>query len=96
VLLKPDSVFSEWYYHLLRPWVHYIPVREFLEDLPEQASWAVKEAPSTALQCLADNLRALAKKHVRKEAAACYWWRLLSAWADKQHEAPRTEGFAPV
>jgi hypothetical protein len=96
VLLKPDSVFSEWYYHLLRPWVHYIPVREFLEDLPEQALWAVKEAPSTALQCLADNLRALAKKHVRKEAAACYWWRLLSAWADKQHEAPRTEGFAPV
>jgi hypothetical protein len=96
VLLKPDSVFSEWYYHLLRPWVHYIPVREFLEDLPEQAAWAVKEAPPAALQCLADNLRALAIKHVRKEAAACYWWRLLSAWAEKQHQTPRTEGFAPV
>ena len=24
------------YYHLLKPWVHYVPVREYLEDLVPQ------------------------------------------------------------
>jgi hypothetical protein len=96
VLLKPDSVFSEWYYHLLRPWVHYVPVREFLEDAEEQAQWAVKDAPPAALQCLRDNLARLARAHVNKDAIACYWWRLLTAWKRQQPEESRTEGFMPI
>lgn len=96
VLLKPDSVFSEWYYHLLRPWVHYVPVREFLEDLGEQAAWTVRGAAPRAQQCLRDNLAALAKKHVNKEAIACCWWRLLSTWKRQQPEESRTDGFQQV
>ena len=96
VLLKPDSVFSEWYYHLLRPWVHYVPVREFLEDLGEQAEWAVRDAPPRATQCMRDNLNALAKRHINKEAVACYWWRLLSTWKRQQPEESRTDGFQEV
>ena len=96
VLFKPDSVFSEWYYHLLRPWVHYVPVREYLEDLVPQAQWLLHEAPPSVPTCLARNLKAFAKKHIRKEAVACYWWRLLTAWAEKQKEKSRTEGFERI
>jgi hypothetical protein len=96
VLLKPDSVFSEWYYHLLRPWVHYVPVREFLEDVEEQANWAVRDAPPKALQCLRDNLAALAKRHINKHAVACYWWRLLTTWKKQFPGASRTEGFQEI
>jgi len=73
--------------------VHYVPVREYLEDLVEQSTWLVKEAPPAVHTCLANNLKAFAKKHVRREAVACYWWRLLTAWAEKQKEKSRTEGF---
>ena len=96
VLLKPDSVFSEWWYHLLRPWVHYVPVREQLQDLVQQAQWVVQQAPEGTAQCLADNLGRLAAQHIRREAIACYWWRLLSAWARLQRGGGRTEGFFPL
>ena len=96
VLLKPDSVFSEWYYHLMRPWVHYVPVREFLEDGEEQAQWVVKDAPPKALQCLRDNLAKLAKTHVNTNAIACYWWRLLTEWKRHQPQESRTEGFQQI
>ena len=42
-----------------------------------QARWLLHEAPPAAAECLARNLRALARKHVRKEAAACYWYRKI-------------------
>jgi FMN phosphatase YigB (HAD superfamily) len=96
VLLKPDSVFSEWYYHLLKPWVHYVPVREFLEDLEEQAEWVTNNATQAALSCLRENLEKLADEHVNREAIACYWWRLLTTWKKQQPEDSRTHGFQLV
>lgn len=33
-VLKLDSPEIEWYYPLLRPWVHYIPVRQDLTAAP--------------------------------------------------------------
>jgi protein glucosyltransferase len=96
VIFKPDSVFSEWYYHLLRPWVHYVPVREYLEDAVEQAAWLLQRAPAAASSCLAANAKAFARQHIRREAVACYWWRLLSAWAKQQPQGSRTEGFRPA
>lgn len=96
VLLKPDSVFSEWYYHLLQPWVHYVPVREFLEDLEEQANWVTREATPAALLCLRKNLEKLAIQHVNREAIACYWWRLLTTWKKQQPQESRTQGFDQV
>ena len=96
VLLKPDSVFSEWYYHLLKPWVHYVPVREFLEDLEEQAEWVTQNATPAALSCLRENLEKLATAHVNREAIACYWWRLLTTWKKQQPEESRTQGFELV
>ena len=35
-----DSPFYEWWYPLLRPWVHYIPVERALRDVAERVRWA--------------------------------------------------------
>lgn len=93
-MFKPDSVFSEWSYHLLRPWIHYVPVRENLDDLIEQIEWA-KRNPKSA-ECIARNAKRFAEKHIRKEMTACVWWRLFSELARKQPQGSRTEGLSPL
>lgn len=56
-LLKPDSSNVQWYYKALQPWVHYIPLRADLSDLPDMYAWLQShetEAHQVALsgQCL--------------------------------------------
>lgn len=94
VVFKPDSIFSEWFYHLLKPWVHYVPVREQLEDLVEQVQW-VKDHPKAGA-CIAANAQRMAKKHLNKYAVACVWWRILSTLAKMQPQKSRAADFVPV
>ena len=95
-VFKPDSKFSEWHYHLLRPWVEYWPVREFLEDAVEQMQAALR-FPEAA-QCMGEQAKRHAKRHLTREAVACYVWRLLTAWAALQPEKSRgvNEGFSAL
>jgi Glycosyl transferase family 90 len=86
-IFKPDSIFSEWYFHLLRPWVHYVPVREFLEDLPEVAAY-MRENQELG-KCIAENGKKFAKRYLNNWTASCYMWRLLSAWSSQQPEGSR-------
>jgi len=39
VLLKTDSVWKQWYYDDLIPWVHYIPVKNDFSDLNDRIEW---------------------------------------------------------
>lgn len=39
VILFVQNDFSLWYQKLLKPWVHYVPVKPDLSDLMEQISW---------------------------------------------------------
>ena len=32
--------FIEFYYEALKPWVHYVPVREDMADMDEKLTWA--------------------------------------------------------
>ena len=38
-VLKVGSVFEQWFYDRLQPWVHYVPVRGDLSDLREVIDW---------------------------------------------------------
>ena len=42
VVFKVASHFQQWYYKLLQPWVHYIPLNANLTDFDEKLEWAVK------------------------------------------------------
>ena len=41
LVFKQESPYIQWFYAGLTPWVHYIPVKNFLEDLMPQLQWAV-------------------------------------------------------
>lgn len=91
LIFKPDSQLSEHYYHLLVPWVHYIPVREWMEDLVDQVEWA-KSHPKQS-KCIAENGLHFAEQHLNAQSHVCSWWRLLTTWARQQTEGSRTDGF---
>lgn len=41
VLLKQTSVWSQWYYDELIPWVHYVPIENDFSDLNEKIQWCI-------------------------------------------------------
>lgn len=86
-VIKPHSIWREWYYDALTPWVHYVPAQEFLGDLPEKAAWLI-DHPAAA-QCLADNLRRVARRYVSTEGVVCFIWQLLTQYAELQTEGAR-------
>lgn len=41
VLLIPKSKYYLWFSHLLKPWIHYVPIEENLSNLIEQINWCI-------------------------------------------------------
>ena len=69
-IFKQESPFSEHFYALLTPWVHFVPVADNLVDLPQRISWA-KAHPQEA-QAIARNAQQLsAGLHLAE--VACFW-----------------------
>ena len=89
-IFKQDSFSSEYFYPLLRPYVHYVPVATNLADVPEKLRWA-KEHPRRA-EAIAAEGRRFAREHLHVHSIACYWWQLLSAFAELQDFESRTSG----
>ena len=89
-----DSPFYEWWYPLLRPWVHYIPVERALRDVPERVRWA--NAHPAEVAAIAARGLAFARQHLTTHAVACFWWQLLTEFAALQDFEPRTAGFEPA
>ena len=90
-VFKQDSFSSEYFYPLLRPWEHYVPVQANLRDVPARLAWA--RANPRRAETIAANGQRFAKKHLHKHAIACYWWQLLEEFAALQSFRPRTAGF---
>lgn len=41
VVMKNDSVWKQWYYDSLKPFVHYVPILNDLSDLQEKYQWCI-------------------------------------------------------
>jgi hypothetical protein len=39
VILKSESMWSQWFYEDYKPWVHYVPVAEDFSDIQEKYAW---------------------------------------------------------
>ena len=89
-IFKQESFSSEYFYPLLKPYVHYLPVETSLRDVPEKLSWA-KKHPRKA-RAIAEEGKRFAEKHLHLHSIACYWWQLLSAFAELQNFEPRHHG----
>ena len=86
-----DSPFFEWWYPLLRPWVHYVPVDRALRDVVERVRWANDHPAEVA--AIAARGKAFAQQHLTTWGVACFWWQLLTEFAALQDFEPRTAGF---
>ncbi|MGH0131677.1 UNVERIFIED_CONTAM: hypothetical protein FKN15_032752 [Acipenser sinensis] len=69
----------EFFYPQLKPWVHYIPVKQDLSDLRELLQF-VKENDNIA-QEIAKRGHQFIFDHLRVEDVTCYWERLLTEYS---------------
>ena len=53
LVLKQDSEYYEHFYHLLEPWVHYVPVKSDISDLDEKLQWAMDNDKKVAVSMIA-------------------------------------------
>lgn len=80
-----DSPYSEFYYHRLKPWLHYVPVNG--TNLPDRVAWA-QANPLDAWRLAVVGART-ARRHLSGSAVGEYWRALLRTWARLQRFTPR-------
>ncbi|KAM9821111.1 protein O-glucosyltransferase 1 [Neosynchiropus ocellatus] len=69
----------EFFYPQLKPWVHYIPVKQDLSDLRELLQF-VNENDALAHE-IATRGQHFIQDHLRMEDVSCYWERLLTEYS---------------
>lgn len=79
MVLKQDSPYYEHFYHQLKPWEHYVPVRRDLSDLKERVLWA-QEHDDEAYR-IAQNARKFANENLLPQHIVCYHAVLFSVSA---------------
>ena len=87
LLIKQESPYFEHYYPLMKPWVHYVPVRFDLQDLVQKVQWA--KTHDTEVQKIIANAVRLSRTRLRQQDAQCYMWRTLRSLANLQDKAVR-------
>ena len=76
VILKQESSTYEYYYTLLRPWVHYVPIKRDLSDLIEKVSWC-KNNDASCKQ-IASNANDFAKRILTRETVLDYCVNIIT------------------
>lgn len=76
LVLKQDSPYYEHFYHQLKPWEHYVPVKRDLSDLKDRVLWA-QEHDDEAYK-IAQNARKFANENLLPHHIVCYHAVLFS------------------
>ena len=82
VVFKQDSPFFAWWYPLIEPWVHYLPMNDTLGDTIERVQWA------RANDQLAENISHNGKEFVLEflvNKTDLYMCRLLHSYGKMYH-----------
>lgn len=87
MFVQSDEI--EWYYPLLKPYVHYIPVRFSAAGLPEggfgqvdladKVAWAEENPQRVA--AIVREANAFARKYLSRQGQECYAMQMLDAFA---------------
>ncbi|CAL8406791.1 unnamed protein product [Arctogadus glacialis] len=85
----------EFFYGQLRPWVHYVPLRQDLADVRELLQF-VKHHDAIA-QDIALRGRQFILEHLKMEDVSCYWEQLLSQFGRLlQYRPQRNTSYAQI
>lgn len=79
LVFKEDSHHIQWYYQALKPYVHYIPVKEGLGDLLDKLEWARLHDEEARL--IAQQGREFALSHITQEQNRLYYYHALLAYS---------------
>jgi hypothetical protein len=71
------TLLREWHDERLMPWVHYIPVSQSMEELPEMVMYFTSEAGQKRAREIAEQGRDWFSKAFRKEDLTIYMYRVL-------------------
>lgn len=72
-----DCPYYEFYYHRLKPWVHYVPTN--LTEVPLRVAWAESHQDSAA--AISANARAFAAERIGPDDFIVYWGQLLREYS---------------
>ncbi len=75
VILLVKNKWKNWYYDLLNPYIHYIPVKEDLSDLFEKIEWCRNNDHKCKL--IAENAKKFHDKYLSENGILDYWEKLL-------------------
>lgn len=84
LLFKQETPNIQWYYGALKPFEHYVPVKEDLSDLLEKLAWA--KAHDAEAQQIAENATAFVKQNLNAEDSFIYMAYLLQEYAKLQRD----------
>jgi len=76
-LFLQDREFEEWYYSHLKPFVHFIPIKDDLSDLNDKYYWALNN--SRKVDQIAKNAQEFAIKYLTKNTAIEFILRKISS-----------------
>ena len=79
VVLNVESDMVEFFYHALKPWVHYVPIRGDLGDLLDKVAF-LKENDHIA-QEIANRGFEFIKNHLTNDLVAAYWKNLVVSYS---------------
>ncbi|XP_070192308.1 protein O-glucosyltransferase 1-like isoform X2 [Littorina saxatilis] len=69
----------EFFYPAMKPWVHYIPVKQDLSDVRELLEFAI--ANDKVAKEIAERGRQFIWDHLRMEDVSCFWEKLMKRYA---------------
>ena len=79
-VIKYDFPYDEFFYHRMKPWVHYIPSTD--KNLPNRMAWA-GEHPAE-LAAMRQAAKELAEEYISAQAVAKYWTSLMQEYGTLQ------------
>ncbi len=82
VSFKQESDQIQWFYSALKPYVHFIPIKNDLGDLIEKIEWA--KTHDEEVQKIVCNAQEFAKNHLLPEDAYLYLYLALKEYAKRQ------------
>ena len=81
-MLHVGEEWLEFYYPAMKPWVHYIPVRQDFSDALELIQFIHEN--DALVQRVAQKGHDWVKQHLRMQDVANYWYMLLKGYAKLQ------------
>lgn len=88
-VIKQETKNKMWFFYNMKPWIHYVPVKEDMSDLLQKILWC-KENDKQA-QKIAEQGRELAINSMMPEHCLLYCYKVLKKYAQLQKFAPEAK-----